>query len=252
MKSSNTIFVLALAILLRGGLVPLSLANEPSAPPSPAESVSRPLADGELKELLTAALQHDYVRDLGELELKLTRPWSPVTVPDKNITLRVVELPTQGVTPSFIVRFELRDGDTVIGNWQMPVQARVWREVQVARTPLRRGESLVNADKVMERRDMLALRDGLLPADVDESRLELAEGVPAGTPLLARHVKPRKVISRGQLLDAVVQNGAMTISLKVEALEDGAYGQQVRVRNAQSKREFRGKVEDERTILVDL
>ena len=42
----------------------------------------------------------------------------------------------------------------------------------------------------------------------------------------------------------------MTISLKVEVLEEGAVGQSVRVRNPVSKREFRGKVQNEQTILV--
>jgi flagella basal body P-ring formation protein FlgA len=44
----------------------------------------------------------------------------------------------------------------------------------------------------------------------------------------------------------------MEISLKVEILEDGAKGQQVRVRNPQSKREFRGKVENENTITIGM
>jgi flagella basal body P-ring formation protein FlgA len=38
----------------------------------------------------------------------------------------------------------------------------------------------------------------------------------------------------------------------VEALENGAPGQTVRVRNLATRKEFRGKVRDEQTILVSL
>ncbi len=69
---------------------------------------------------------------------------------------------------------------------------------------------------------------------------------------MARSVRIRPVIRRGQAVDALVEDGALTISMKVEALEDGAPGQFIRVRNAQSLRDIRGKVVNEHSILVSL
>ena len=40
--------------------------------------------------------------------------------------------------------------------------------------------------------------------------------------------------------------------MKVEVLEDGAPGQLIRVRNADSRHDIRGKVLDQQTILVAL
>jgi flagella basal body P-ring formation protein FlgA len=65
-------------------------------------------------------------------------------------------------------------------------------------------------------------------------------------------LRPRTLVHRGQIAQAVARDGTMEISLKVEVLEDGSLGQQVRVRNLLSKREFRGKVEDEGTVSVSL
>jgi flagella basal body P-ring formation protein FlgA len=62
----------------------------------------------------------------------------------------------------------------------------------------------------------------------------------------------KPVLSRGQLADAIIRDGAMIISLKVEVLEEGVPGQVVRVRNPQSRRELRGKVLDEQTIAIAL
>jgi flagella basal body P-ring formation protein FlgA len=272
MNTSRVTIFLSAVILLRGGFVSSStLASEPSAaspvsdqpvtlahaglPASsrPAPVAKRNLAESELKELLTAALQAEHVRDLGDLELTFTRPWKTVLVPDQPLTIRIVELPTVGVSPMFIVRFELRAGDEWAGAWQQPVRARIWRDLWVARAKLERGAVLADADRVLERRDVLAVRDAYLDDNAaDAAMLELAQSVPAGIPLTNQMIRPRTIVRRGQVAEAVVRDGPMEISLKVEILEDGAKGQQVRVRNPQSKREFRGKVENENTITIGM
>ena len=76
------------------------------------------------------------MKDKGELELSLTQPWSPPVVPDEPLTLKILELPTAGVTPAFIVRFELRTAHETLGAWQASVKAQVWREVWVAHSIL--------------------------------------------------------------------------------------------------------------------
>jgi flagella basal body P-ring formation protein FlgA len=53
-------------------------------------------------------------------------------------------------------------------------------------------------------------------------------------------------------VEAVFQDGSMTISLKVETLEEGAQGQMVRVRNPKTKRELYGKIQAEDLILITL
>jgi flagella basal body P-ring formation protein FlgA len=53
-------------------------------------------------------------------------------------------------------------------------------------------------------------------------------------------------------VEAVFQEGSMTISLKVEALEDGALGQTVRVRNPKTRRELYGKIQNEDLVSIAL
>ena len=176
----------------------------------------------------------------------------PANVPDEPLTLKILDLPTLGVTPFFIVRFELRTARESLGTWQLPVQARVWRDVWVARSALQRGEFIAEADLARERRDMLSLHEPLAEFAAGDTTLEMAEPVQAGSPLLARSVKLRPVLHRGQIADALVQDGALSITMKVEVLEDGAPGQIIRARNSQSRRDIRGKVLNEQTILVSL
>jgi flagella basal body P-ring formation protein FlgA len=132
------------------------------------------------------------------------------------------------------------------------MQAHVWREVWVAHSNLRRGEPVNGADLVRERFDVLKVRDALAEFSATDANLELAEPVGAGVPLLARVIKPRTVIHRGQVANALLQDGALSISTKVEALEDGAPGQLIHARNSVSRRDLSGRVLDSQTILISL
>jgi flagella basal body P-ring formation protein FlgA len=202
--------------------------------------------------MLTSALQQDYVKDKGDLEIRITQPWATRNISNEPITVKILEMPTMGVTSSFIVRFELRVADKSIGSWQVPVQAHVWREAWVAHSMLKRGDFIADADLARERRDMLAIHEPLAEFSPGDSTLEIAEPVGVGAPLFARSVKAIPVVHRGQTVTALIEDGSFSVQMKVEALEDGSPGQIVRARNQQSLRDIRGKVLNEQTILVSL
>ncbi len=213
---------------------------------------SRLLPESEVRDLLAAALQRDTVKERGELELRLARPWTTVHVPDEALTVKILDLPSTGVSPHFIVRFELVAGDEHLGPWQAVVQARILRDILVAAAPTRHGQILESSDVTVERRDILNLREPLDEAALRAGALEVIDPIPIGQPILGRSVRPRPVVQRGMLVDGVVRDGSLHIVLKVEVLADGLPGQLVRVRNPKTKREFYGKVKDEQTILINL
>jgi flagellar basal body P-ring formation protein FlgA len=212
---------------------------------------TRQFVDSDLIELLAASLQSEFVKTRGELELHLTRPWTPVTVPDGPLKLKVSELPVGGVSSTFVATCELWDGRQKLGSWPISVQAAIWRDVPIARSTLTRGELLKDADVTMERRDLLQ-RDIYLNFPPTDNSLEMAENVPVDMPVLNRTVRVRPMIQRGRIVEAVFRDGSLSISLKVETLEDGLLGQTVRVRNPNTKRELYGKVQNEQTVLIIL
>jgi flagella basal body P-ring formation protein FlgA len=213
---------------------------------------TRTLTEMDTLALLTSALQKDFVNDRGELELNFTQPWDPPTVPDEPLTVKILESPVAGVAPSFIIRFELCTGTETIGTWQASLQAHIWRTVWAAHSNLQRGELVSEADIDQERRDVLNIHETLAQFSVDDSSLQLAEGIEAGNILLARDLKPKTVIHRGQMADALLQDGALNIMMKVEVLEDGAPGQIVEVRNPASMRSLSGKVVNDQTVEISL
>ncbi|HLH52272.1 MAG TPA: flagellar basal body P-ring formation chaperone FlgA [Verrucomicrobiae bacterium] len=242
-----------IAALARNAGFDLPLTNWTGPEVTRISRRSRLLDEKETLELLTSALQRQYVKDSGELEVRLSRPWANVAVPDEAFSLKVLEIPSTGIAPAFIIRFELETacGERV-GAWQAPLQAKVWREVWVAASPVKRGDALRGADLIRERRDMLQCHEPLADCASTDDSLEFNGSVPAGSPIYARLLRRRPIVHRGESLIATIQDGAMVITLKVEALEDGATGQIIRVRNPFSRRDLHGKVIDEQKILVSL
>jgi flagella basal body P-ring formation protein FlgA len=212
----------------------------------------RPLDEQELTGLLAAALQRDYVKDQGELELHFASPWTTAMVPDEPLSVTITQMPSTGVNPNFLAGFDLWNGRERAGHWQAVLQARIWRQIPVAHSPIARGELLRDADLTLERRDALTLRDVVLQISPDDNSLALVENVAAGLPVPNRAVRPRPAVKRGQLVDGIFEEGSLTISLKVEILEDGLLGQTVRVRNPKTRRELTGKVQNEETVRITL
>ena len=82
--------------------------------------------------------------------------------------------------------------------------------------------------------------------------MELAENVATGMPLFNRSARPRPLIKRGQMVEAVYEEGSLKISLKMQTLEDGLPGQTVRLRNPKTNRELYGKVQNEEMVRITL
>ena len=246
-------------IFSREQVAALVAANAPSVGTnfSGAEEVkisrrARTLGESDILGLLTAALQNDFVKDKGQLELRLAQPWNALLLPDEPLKLDVSELPGLGVTPGFIVRFTLRTTHETLGTWSANLKANVWREVWVASSQLKRGAALDKNSFARERRDILSLREPVADLSLVDDAMELSEPVPAGVPLLARMLKARTVMHRGQRAEALLEDGALSVRTKVEIMEDGAPGDFVRARNFTNRRELTGKVLNERTILISL
>jgi flagella basal body P-ring formation protein FlgA len=213
---------------------------------------AREFSENEMLAQLTSTLQHDFVKTRGELELSLTQPWTAPVVPDEPLTVKILELPTAGVTPTFIVRFELHTAQQTLGAWQASVKAQVWREVWVARSSLPRGATIAEADIGRERRDIVNVHKAFADFEAGDDTLEIAGFVTANMPLLADDVRPKVVVHRGQLAEAQLEDGALSIHMKVVALEDGAPGQSIRLRNPVSQKSLNGTVLNGNTISISL
>ncbi|HLH05014.1 MAG TPA: flagellar basal body P-ring formation chaperone FlgA [Bryobacteraceae bacterium] len=137
---------------------------------------------------------------------------------------------------------------------RFPVWARVVVTVRethlVAAKDLSAGAELDQNDFKAETYEGPLTREQFLSdgRQVEGKRLKFA--VRAGSALLDRMLDSALEISRGELVNAVVENGAARLEVQAEAQEDGRMGQVITLRNPRSGRSFRGRVEAKGTVLV--
>lgn len=211
---------------------------------------SEKLQDSQLLQMLTEKLNPGRDASRGDLEMELMREWKPISIPVEPVEMRILDKPNYGLSQNVMVKFQLTSGEETIGTFTVFLKARLFRNVWVARTLVPRGKSLDQADLVQERRDVINIREPLWTEPALDPSLQVVQPIPAGGLVYARAVQHRPVVRRGDFVQAVAADGLLSVSIRVEALEDGAPDQIIRARNLRTRKELRGKVVNEETIQV--
>lgn len=241
-------------------LAPVDTGAKPAqeeAPVVPPPVVAAPVATREptmltkdtlLEQLRTQIVDHFRVD--GDLKLDLSRPWTPVPLPADDVTVTIVDFGGDGLSSSFLVRCEAVSGDRKVGQWQVGISAQLWKEVWIASARLDRGQSLDSSMLSARKVDLLRERDALLTTDIDPTGYDVDQCVAAGRPLGKHDVTERPLIHKNQIVDAVAHRGALAISMKAQALQNGGANALIRLRNLDSQKVFNATVLDENRVEV--
>jgi flagella basal body P-ring formation protein FlgA len=97
--------------------------------------------------------------------------------------------------------------------------------------------------------DLLRERDAL-PAAVGDRSYIFARAVPAGRLLTWRDIGRRPLVKKGEIVEVSAVDGALALTLKAIAMENGAQGDMVTVRNQESRKDFAAVVVDENRVQV--
>lgn len=223
-------------------------------PPAAGETASRDQGFATLEsDAFVAEVERELAARLsikGQLKLALTRPWQPVKLPAADFAVAIVDMPTKGLSGTFFLRVKVSSGRELIGDWQVPFAAQLWQDVWVATSRLDRGQAITSALVSAQQVDVLRERSPLVLAEVDPASLDLVTSVAAGRPLTRRDVIARPVVRKGQVVEVVAQSGMLAISMKAMALESGAMGDQIRLRNLENRREINGEVINENKVQI--
>ncbi len=140
------------------------------------------------------------------------------------------------------------DGDSR----EVTVQARVeeYKEIPIAARGILRGHVVEPGDVVMARLNVAAL-----PRDIsdDSSRiigLQTNADIPPGEVFRAKSLEVPMVVTSGQRITLMVRSGGLEVTASGEALESGAMGQAIKVRNVDSKRTVVGTIIDSGLVEV--
>jgi flagella basal body P-ring formation protein FlgA len=137
---------------------------------------------------------------------------------------------------------------------RFPVWARVVLTVTeqhvVAAKELAAGEVLDKNDLKVENYQGPLLRETYLNSPEQAEGMKVRSMVRAGSPLLEPMLETPYEVNRGDLVNAVVENGAARLEVQALAESSGRKGQVISLRNMRSGRSFHGRVEEKGTVLV--
>ncbi len=186
----------------------------------------------------------------GELKLTLTQPWKVLKLPAADFAVVISETPAAGINGTFLVRTKIISGGEIVTDMQVCLRAQLWQEVWTAASRLERGQALDRSLLSTAKVDVLREQQPPLLSDADPSTLEIAQTVNASRALTRRDVIARPLIRRGQVVEVVARQGMLAISMKALALESGAGGELIKLRNLESRKEFSGQILNESKVQV--
>jgi len=172
----------------------------------------------------------------GDLQLDLTRPLTQLPLSVGSVEVVVVDCPVR-LTASLLLQVRLQSGGQSLGNFSLMLKAQLFQEVWVARTPIERGSNFDPNQLDTRRVDVLQQRD-TVAAGSTETDFTYATSVTAGRMLTWRDLTRRSLIRKGQIVEVSAIDGMLTITTKALAMENGAAGDTVRLRNIESKKDF--------------
>ncbi|HEY9247877.1 MAG TPA: flagellar basal body P-ring formation chaperone FlgA [Rariglobus sp.] len=179
------------------------------------------------------------------LDVDLIRPWTApdLAAPGAPVTVVVMDYP-EAVASSMLVRVRYQQDERILREDTLALRVNLWRDGMVAVSPLKRGDPISLQGVTTRRIDALRDREAL-PVSAAGEDYVFAREVPAGRSLSWRDVVRRSLVHRGQIVEVFASDGALVITMKALAMQDGARGDAVRVRNLESKREFTARVTGE-------
>jgi flagella basal body P-ring formation protein FlgA len=129
-------------------------------------------------------------------------------------------------------------------NWSLyvPAQIDLYREVVVAEHPLPRNSKIRAAQLGLREMNITRL-NGSYFTDINAViGYEASRQISADRPITASHLQQPLVVKKGDAVFMTASSGSLVVKIPAEALNDGRLGEQIRVRNRQSKRIVDAKI----------
>lgn len=184
----------------------------------------------------------------GELQIELLRTWNPPQVVARDWQVVITEYPSVAASAMLLRCRVLADGQPAAES-TLTLRASLWKDVWIARQPLVHGAVFDPALLETRRVDLFRERDAL-PAAVGDQSFIFARAVNAGRTVTWRDITRRPLVKKGDMVEVSAAEGTLSITMKALALQSGAHGEAVTLRNLESRKDFTAFVIDENRVQV--
>jgi len=137
--------------------------------------------------------------------------------------------------------------------WSLFVPATIRQEfgVLVAKQNIPRGKILSESDLKLEPQLLISLPPGTISQASAAVGQVVLRAISAGSPVTQSALKVRETVRRGQTVTLSLDSGPIAIAVSGTALQGGAVGARISVRNNNSKRVVEGVIQDSGVVVVD-
>jgi len=134
----------------------------------------------------------------------------------------------------------------------VPAQVYLYRQVIVASRPLKRDSILGNADVAIAERDVGLLSHGYLTELDQVLGNKLTRGIQPHQVITPNQITQAEVVRKGDQVVISAKNTVIKVRMPGEALDAGALGAQIRVKNVRSGRTIKARVVGPGQVEVDM
>ncbi len=222
----------------------------------PAQDVQKPtevvLKATDLLPYFQNLLREKYSVQGGDIKIYPKRPWGPISFPGEDWEVEMIGYPVGRPATNLVINFRILSAGRSIGQWQWLVHCEVWRQVYVPKIRLKRGVSIDPSEFDSVSVDVLRHHYKLVPVDIDLGDYELTQSISPAKPLSWSDLKVRPVVRKGEVVEVFAEEGMLRITMRALAMENGAQGEFIAVRNLQSRKDIQAQVIGENKVKVFL
>ena len=218
-----------------------------AAPAVDAAVGATPLSRDQFVALLTENLVSHFNLE-GELQLELLRAWAAPARVAARWSVEIAEYPALPAA-AMLMRCRLLADGQVVGEYTATLRASLWRDAWAARQPLAANTSFDATSLETRRVDFLRDREAL-PASVGDQSYLFVRSIQPNRLLTWRDISRRPLVRKGDLIEVAAIDGKLQIIMRGLAMENGAAGDTVTVRNPESKRNFAAQVIAENRVQI--
>ena len=214
-------------------------------------TATRQVPAKKLVPLIAEALSESFELDQGKLVLEPSRALSPVSVPSDttNITIKLIAQHYTRPTSFMKAQYTILADGLPVESQTSYFKVQLIKDVWITQKIVQRSKTLGETKLLKKKTDVINLRGETWDGEPDSTQ-QLITTVSAGTVILERHLRRTPAVYRNQTVEAILQHKALEIRIRVLALEDGAPGDVIRLRNTRSSKEIRGTVINSREVKI--
>ena len=148
--------------------------------------------------------------------------------------------------------FKITCSGTESWSVHVPVTVQAFDQVVISDLPIAKGTNLSAADLRLELMDISQLHSGYFQTVQELEGFVSRRPIPAEQVMTPALVDPAKMINRGEKVMIIAEGPGLSIRATGLAMEDGAFGELIRVRNSSTNKVVEGRITAPGLIKVSL